>query len=416
LKILFFQKGQLENDKIMSENVHIAEVLNNLSKLGHTILNANGECYSYVNFTVDKTQLQSTHQLSIWKNIKTFFHNSPFRGEALILFNFFKEIELFILAFKTISIKKPDLIYRRNWLFGSDHILSTIFRIPHITEVNALVSNEIKQGKEGDKLSVWIIDNIERRNFKTADEYIVVTSQIKDTLHNDYKVPENKIVVIENGANTDLFRPLNMSVVKKALTLNFADCYVCFVGGLYIWHGVKYLISAVPEILENCPNMKALIVGEGPMKEFLVQQSKQLGISDKVIFTGRVPYSIVSWYINASDVCVLPGLSGQRVEKMGASPLKLYEYLACGKPVIVSNVAGLNVVEKHNCGIIVNSENPKDLAQAVLKLIRDPTLRQQMGENGIKYVLQNHSWEFVAKRIADVCQNCINQSRKQDKR
>jgi len=340
--------------------------------------------------------------------IKRFVSTSPFRGEGKVVFNFVKEIELFLLAFRTMLNEKPDLIYRRHDLFASEYVLSRIFRIPNIREVNGILTGEVAIRKEADKLSLWILNNIEKFSFRKAAKYIVVTSKLKDTLTNEYNIPSEKIVVIENGANTDLFKPMDMSIVKRELNLNARTSFLCFVGGLMIWHGIETLIAAMPSILKEYPDSRALIVGEGIMKEKLVKQSIQLGISDKVIFTGRIPYGKVPLYINASDVCVVCSKWDGNRHQVGSSPLKFCEYLACGKPVVSTKITGLDLLEKYDCGYVVNQDDPKELAQAIVKLLRDPLLRHTMGQNGRKYVLQNRSWESVSKKVAEVCGNCID--------
>jgi glycosyltransferase involved in cell wall biosynthesis len=408
MKIMFYQKRRINKNEIISENVHIAEVLNHLVGLGHTVLYANGETHSIINLT-DGLQFIPLSSNSLWQKIKKYFSKSPLGGEALISYNFIKEIGLFLLAVKTIIKKKPDLIFRRNWIFASEHILSRIFKIPHVTEINGITVDEIEISKEGDKLSLWIINNIERYNFGKADKYIVVTSKLKDTLHTSYNIPDNKIIVIENGANTDLFKPMDVLMAKRALNLSSTNCYIGFVGGLIVWQGLNNFLSAMSLILKEFPDARALFVGEDYMKGKLQEQSKQLGISDKVIFTGRIPYGKVPLYINANDICISFPNNTERNRKTGASPLKLCEYLACGKPVVTSRINGLELVEQYNCGYLVNPGDSEEFSRAVIRLLRDPSTRQRMGENGRKFVIENRSWFSITKKVADVFQTVIKE-------
>jgi glycosyltransferase involved in cell wall biosynthesis len=412
MKILFYQNKRLRKDEVSSDGVHVTEVLNHLYDLGHTIIYASGEYHSIMPPLLDPISVTSSDRESKWLIIKRFVSKSPFRGEAKVIFNFLKEIELFILASRTVLIEKPDLIYRRHTFFASEHILSRIFRIPNIREVNGLLVDEVTIRKEADKFSLWILNDIERRSFQKAAKSIVVTLKLKDTLINEYKIPDNKIVVIENGANTDLFAPMDMSLVKRSLHLSPRNSYVCFVGGLMIWHGIETLVASMPFILDEYPDARVLIVGDGIMKNELVKQSIKLNISDKVIFVGKVPYGKVPWYINASEVGVVCSKWDGINHKVGSSPLKFCEYLACGKPVVSTKLSGQDILEKFDCGYIVNQDDSKGLAQALLKLLRDPLLRERMGQNGRKYVLQNRSWESISKKVADVCSDCIEDYKK----
>ena len=104
---------------------------------------------------------------------------------------------------------------------------------------------------------------------------------------------------------------------------------MCFVGHLAAWQGVEFLIYASPLILGKCPEIRFLVVGDGVMRDKLLELVSEFGLADKFVFTGRVPYECVPLYINAADVCVAPFIR-ERNSKIGLSALKTYEYLACG--------------------------------------------------------------------------------------
>lgn len=414
MKILFYQNS-LRKKFIWASQVHIIEVLNNLLKLGHNIIYANGEYHSLIVRSQTKTISQLPRTKSRWEKVKRFIHTIPLRGEALISFYFIQEVKIFLVAFRAVLRYKPNLIYRRHSMFSSEYFLSRIFKIPCVMEVNGIISDEFRIDDGGDAFSLWLINKIERHDFKRADKYIVVTAKLKDLLFNEYDVPLSNIVVIENGANTDLFRPMDKVTVKKELNLDIRNNFICFVGSLAIWHGVKYFISAMPLILKVCPNTRALIVGPKSLTSELISLTNQLGVSDKTTFTGRIPYEKVPWYINASDICVIPSCLDKRMQRIGLSSLKLCEYLACGKPVVASRISGFEFIEENDCGYLVNQECPEELADAIIALLRDPVSKQRMGENGRKYVFKNRSWEIQSKKVAEVCENVIQERKKPKK-
>ena len=162
-------------------------------------------------------------------------------------------------------------------------------------------------------------------------------------------------------------------------------------------------MKSAPLVLAECPDTQFVIVGDGVMRDELVALVKQTGISDKVIFIGSIPYKRVPLYINASDVCVAP-FRGERNERTGLSPLKLCEYLACERPVVTSAISGLGFIESQLAGILVTPDDFQELANAIIKLLRAPDLRKKMGENGRRYVVEERSWESVARKVAVVCQ------------
>ncbi len=238
-----------------------------------------------------------------------------------------------------------------------------------------------------------------------SDRIIAVTPGIKVNLEKVYNIPGEKIVVVSNGANTSMFKPLEQETCRRQLGLDPKIPYVCFVGNLAPWQGVEYLVKAAPYILSRSPECRFLIVGDGVMKDDLFKLCRELGVEDRFIFTGVVAYDRVPLYINASDTCTAPFIFARNA-KIGLSPLKLYEYMACGKPVVASNISGVSdVLEVSEGGIPVLPEDPGALAEGILKLLENPDLRTKLGSKGLSYVTENYSWYSVAKKVNRVCKS-----------
>jgi glycosyltransferase involved in cell wall biosynthesis len=306
---------------------------------------------------------------------------------------------------------RPDVIYTRHTGFTvSPLIVSRLFKIPYIIEEDDAIVELMKMTKASG-LGIEIVKLSERLNYKYAGKIIAVTPGIKDYIKDKHNIPDEKIIVIENGANIELFKPKDQKKSIKKLKLNRANHYICIVCSLNPWHGVEYLIQSAPLILKEHPNTKFLIVGEGKIKEKLVNLAAKTGVTDKFIFTGAVPYEEVPRYINASDVCVAPFVRA-RNERIGLSPLKIYEYAACGKPIVVSRIPNLEFVEEQKAGILVAPENPEELAEAIIKVLKDEKLREEMGRNGRGYVAKNHTWESVARKVVEVCEDAVAEYKK----
>ena len=401
MKILYYEEPRGRN----LSSVHAYEVCSNLSKLGHNIV--------FVKAPPQKPGAREWEEigtgLSAWKRTKNLLLLSwileRLRGELTLLWLFWCEASIFLSIFTRILKERDglDVVYRRHNLLNSEYFLAKLFGVPSIKEVNGIVVDEMRIARKGDRVSLWAMNRIEKWNMPKAHRIIVVTSELKNVLCNDYRVSDDRVVVIENGANTDLFIPTDSEDARKELCLDPSDGFVCFVGGLLRWQGVEYLIGSAPLVLEECPNTKFIIVGYGAMREELVSLAEEIGVSDKFIFTGFVPYDNVPLYINASDVCVAPFVRKLN-KKGGLCSLKMPEYLACGKPLVISRLSGLEIIEKRDMGIVVEPESPQDLASAIVRLLQDPELRKKMGANGRKYVVENRSWELVARAVAEVCE------------
>jgi glycosyltransferase involved in cell wall biosynthesis len=326
-----------------------------------------------------------------------------------------------------LSSETFDVLYTRNPNFGflsgiffKSRLREMVFELNGIPEDESSLfrtknkeGNLPQQGKKSGflflKAYLTVHSRINRFILKKAlefsDRIIAVTPGIKANIEKIYSIQSEKIVVVSNGANTSLFKPLDQRDCRKELNLDPEIFYVCFVGNLAPWQGLEYLVKAATSILTRFPECRFLIVGDGVMKNELLKLSRELGVVDKFIFTGVVAYDRVPIYINASDVCTAPFIFARNA-KIGLSPLKLYEYMACGKPVVASNISGVSdALEASKGGIPVLPENPDALAEAVLKLLENPDLRSKLGSKGLSYVTENYSWYSVAKQVDRVCKS-----------
>jgi glycosyltransferase involved in cell wall biosynthesis len=408
MNILFYES--LKQGNLSTWSIHVYEVVSNLSELGHHVVLLNRDPPRYVN-KIDISQQSWREHLK--KNLFQSRITRPFAGVVTILGLFLLELKAFISAFITIVREKErfDVIYRRSRVLNSEYILAKLFKIPLVKEENGIYVDELKAQKRGDRVSLWLIDKIERFTKPRTDRLIVVTSKLKEVLQKDFRVPGDKITVIPNGANIDLFKPIDVMEARKELGLTENCSYICFVGKLVEWQGLEFLLASIPLVLRTCPEARLLVVGDGLMKQKLVELVNLTGMSDKVIFAGIVPYSKVPLYINASNVCVFSATSDFRNNRMGTSPLKLHEYMACGKPVVTGNLEGdTQEIADSGSGLVVDSTNAEEMAGAFITLLKDEQVRREMGERARKLVVEKYSWRKNAEQVAEVCRSAIKQN------
>ena len=392
MKILFIVYSDLSFET--GQKTHIKELIQNLEKNGNSITLICRKGY-IEGLNVSK---------SYWYNYSKV---NNFLGN---LFKYLSSLILFFFRIVT-NIKDADIIYFRNYKLGFFiAFLKRIFRKKTIFEANGLESLELQLSETNILIKTLskIYKLTEMIALKDSDKIISVTENLKDIFMRKYRIEEKNIVVINNGVNIDLFKPMETKKAIADLKLNENNYYVCFTGYLTPWQGVEYLVKAAPLVSKAIPLTKFLIIGNGPMKKDLKNLISKTIASDKFIFTGMVPHEDVPKYINASDVCVAPFIR-ERNEKIGLSPLKIYEYAACGKPIITSIIPNLEFIEEFNTGIMVESCMPMKIASAIIELLKNPKLRLEMGENGREYVEKNHSWENIAEMVEKVCEDTIKQ-------
>ena len=202
---------------------------------------------------------------------------------------------------------------------------------------------------------------------------------------------------VPNGVDTERFHPgVDGSSVRERYSLTAEDCCVLFVGGLdrpHYFKGVNVLLDALGR-LPN-PHIQLIIVGEGELRTGFERRAAALGLSSRVHFAGRASDDELPTYYAAADLLVLPSVT--RGEAFG---LVLLEAMACGRPVVASDLPGVrHVVKTTGGGELVRAGDPEALAAAISRLESNTGLREALGRRSRAAVEQNYSWPGIAERL-----------------
>jgi phosphatidylinositol alpha-1,6-mannosyltransferase len=245
--------------------------------------------------------------------------------------------------------------------------------------------------------------SLDRYTLSHSDQVIVSTNSYASTSRLVWRYGPD---VIGMAIDTERFHPRNDgTVIRKHLGIPPPEegHMVMSVGRLVPHKGIEFLLEAVPNMRES---VKLVVVGSGPWREALEGSAERLGIRDRVIFAGGVPWRDLPGYYKAADVTVLPSIS--RLEAFGLVGL---EAMATEKPVVLSDIPGVReVIEDGNQGLLTRPTDPKDLAQKVNTLIDDPELRTKMGKRGRKRVMENFTWDVVGKEFEKVYKRLTEQA------
>jgi PEP-CTERM/exosortase A-associated glycosyltransferase len=220
-------------------------------------------------------------------------------------------------------------------------------------------------------------------------------------------IAPDKVTVIPNAVDLEIFRagePVDR-VLKGRLGLK--DALVAgFVGSFYAYEGLDLLIAALPLVLRRAPQVRLLLVGGGPCEETLRQQARNLGVADKVIFTGRIPHGDVARYYGLVDVLVYPRHSMRLTELV--TPLKPLEAMAQGKPVIASDVGGhREMIVGGETGLLFKAADRAALAEAIVAVTSDSQHRSRMVEAARNYVKSQRTWKLSVGRYQGVYEAVI---------
>ncbi len=219
-----------------------------------------------------------------------------------------------------------------------------------------------------------------RSQFRFASQLITVTDGLGAWA--EKFAGHRRVTVIPNGANTMLFRADGPSSAELGR-------YVVFVGGLVAWHGIQTMLKAIDT--EQWPkDVRLVVVGDGIERSRLEAASG----NPRLLWLGRRAYSEVPALLRGAiaSLCTIEDPDGRSAT--GVAPLKLFEAMACGTAVIVSDLPfQANLVREQRAGVVIPAEDPAALAQAVADLATDPDAQRSMGERGAAYVRENASWQ-----------------------
>jgi len=254
-------------------------------------------------------------------------------------------------------------------------------------------------------LSPVLIQLFEFSLYRWADRVFTATDFLKKLLIS-YGLDSKKIVVIPNGADTVLFNPsIDGSDIRKKYRLE-NQIVILFIGHLEDWAGIDIVYDLAKRLNEEVPNSTILLVGEGTSTSRLFDRLIHSNLGHMVTHAGLHPYEEIPLFTAASDValCIFPDTPVAHA----ASPLKLFEYLAAGKAVVATQVAGTIEVIDSSVGVLVAPGNIEEICDAVVNLCNDRELRNALGSRGRKLVEKRYSWNKLALQLIDICENLIS--------
>ena len=243
------------------------------------------------------------------------------------------------------------------------------------------------------KLVKYIID----QNLKKSDKILAVSEYQKKILSK--KTPSQKIEIIPNGANLDIFR---LSVKP----INIKHPAILHVGLLEGWAGGDTIIKSTKHVIKKYPNCKFIFVGGGPKLNHLKKMAKDSKIDKNIIFTGHVPYTDVPKYIKGSDICLI--MFPKDISTDIASPIKVFEYMAMQKPIVSPKATEVaRIIRENKCGIITKP-NDKSYSKAIIKLIENKKECGKMGKNSRQAIEKKYNWRTLSKELESTYKSLLS--------
>lgn len=276
-----------------------------------------------------------------------------------------------------------------------DIILLKLFRKNLIIEVNAVISDEAVDLKFNPLIkAILLFDEYLLKNTKI--NIVAVTPEIK----NFYQTERNDVIFISNGVNLQL-----MQVTNSRFNSAFEDIannnnfIVGFVGTLSPWQDFETLLNAIKSIIldQEIKNIKLHIIGSGIMESFIKNFIIENKLSDNIVLFGSVHNSEIPKFIDNFDIAVAP-LRGSRLNKTGSSALKVFEYLAMNKFVLITECGSLsNEIVINGFGLKCKKEDPKDFAKNILFTYNNrPVIYSR------DYIEKMYSWDTKINKLEKI--------------
>jgi glycosyltransferase involved in cell wall biosynthesis len=283
-------------------------------------------------------------------------------------------------------------------------------KVPTVTTIHTTIQGQ-RHGTKSSEMSFWSLEFSEKLTYLTYPflrlaetvyfskerYYITVSKWMREQIVKQYpKIDSSSISVIYNSVDIEKFSPgRSRSPPERDVIL--------FTGRLIATKGIRYLVEAMPKVLREYPDALFIFIGPGNSLPYQ-RRLRELGIPEKnFMFLGYLKESsdLVEYY-RSSSVFVAPTL----YENL---PIRVLEAMACGVPVVASNVCAIpEAIDNGINGILIQPGSIDELIDAICRLLGDPSLRQKMGDNARRTVLEKFNWKINAIKTVEVYQQILD--------
>lgn len=241
----------------------------------------------------------------------------------------------------------------------------------------------------------------EARNLIKCARVILVVPEAAERLKY-YGIQEDKIVVVSNTEDETTFGFDPEETDPEIIDKYKGSWMISYVGGIGAHRGLDTVLKAIPYACSQIPGLKLTIVGaRGKYLDIIIKEVNKLGIGDSVEIIGWQPFKKVNSYILASKVCLVPHNDFEHTQT--TVPHKLFQYMICARPVLVSNCRPLKrIVEEAQSGCVFKANDSQDLSKQLVYMYNHPEELVQMGLNGQRAALGKYAWRHDAQRLIEM--------------
>jgi len=327
----------------------------------------------------------------------------PLPPRSIISFTLMQILTVLCLPYWLLK-HRPEVVYVRTCFLG--FLLYPVCRLTGvllITEVDAIVEEEIRMRGQR-RILARILKVLNKLNYRWVDGLVCVTPGIRKEMI-DRGAKSDTTVVIHNAAHTDIMRPMEQNQARRQLDLANEDYIVGFAGSLSPWQGLDLLVRAAKQVIDNSARaVRFVIVGDGQCRQELQEMADTLKLSRFISFLAPLPFEQVTVFNSACDVIVIP-IHDRRKLRYGISPLKFWDSVSVGVPVLVPDGSQLEDVLEHlRLPGTFRAGDTKDLAEEILQVLSNTEHHQARRKDVHRIVSEQYSWTHAAEKLAEHCQ------------
>lgn len=303
---------------------------------------------------------------------------------------------------------RPDVVIGTSPQFlcaVAGYWLARLKRAPFVFEVRDLWPRSIVEvgAMRHDSPVVRALEQAEMFLYRHCERIVAVTDSFVDEIA-DRGIEREKISVIKNGVDLDLFTPgPRDNAVREQLGLQ-GKFVATYIGTHGMAHGLGTILDAAAR-LKNDDRFRFVLIGEGAEKAQLVERAQREGLTN-VVFLGQQPHARIPDYVRAADVTLVL-LRGKALFKT-VIPSKIFEFMGAGRPIVLGvDGEARGIVEQAQAGVFVPPESGEELAATLVRLSQSPERLTRMGERGRSYVESHFSRRVLARRYLEVLSEVV---------
>jgi len=299
-----------------------------------------------------------------------------------------------------------DALYERGGVLSYGGLIAARrLRIPLVMELNGDLLKEYHDLGIRLSKSQWVaINRITKSMYHRADRVVTVSETLRGRLIRGWRLDPTKVVTVPNGADIETFlNPRNVEGVRSRYGIGEGPIIIlvcCFEP----WHAVDLVLDAFARLAPRNSKPNLVLVGDGRLRPFMERKAADLGIGQRVIFTGKVEQAEVASLLAIAHVAVVYHRGSEADTAL--SPLKLFEYMAAGKAIAAAAAPSIERVITHRVtGLLVPTGNHAALASALAEMLQDDQMRAALGHAARQQAIEKHSWAKTVSEVETVLQD-----------